>query len=129
MSIVSCNSDDDSTETELSIEGNWIISELTSNGVPIQWGECGHLENMTFLNDNTFVWQLYAVTSYSDCVPITPPTTGTWEYLDITTVELTDDDRVFQVTFNETTLIMNFISEPTVENPEGISILFVFLRS
>ncbi|WP_033957231.1 lipocalin family protein [Psychroserpens jangbogonensis] len=127
--VVSCGSDDDSSENETRIEGNWIISELTYDGVPVQWGECGHLENMTFLNDNTFVWQLYGINSSYECIPITPPATGTWENIDNTTAELTDDDRVFQVTFTETTLIMKFRVDTTDENPEGISVLFVFLRS
>ena len=74
--LLACNSDS-SNDNEHSIIGNWVIEELTYNGNHVNWGACGHLENMSFYEDYTFAWELYAVTDeFLSCVPI-PPAEGT----------------------------------------------------
>ena len=84
---------------------------------------------MSFYDDKTFTWELYAIADELDnCVPI-PPANGIWEQIDSDTFQLTDDDFIYEADYNGTHLYMNFFIEPTNEDPEGIHIRFVFLRS
>ena len=52
-----------------------------------------------------------------------------WEYLEKDRVQLTDNNNVFEVRFTDTTLVMEFGEAITNENPDGIHVIFVFLRS
>ncbi|MGB1308822.1 MAG: hypothetical protein ACPG6B_07925 [Oceanihabitans sp.] len=126
--LFSCSSDS-TNETNTSVIGNWLIHELTYNGYHTNWGECGHLENMTFYQDHTFAWEAYAIANeFGDCIPIAPAQ-GVWEQINHNTIEITDNDIVFQVTYNETFLYLNSTIEPNQDQPNGVSIRFTFTRN
>lgn len=126
--LFSCDKDSNPDE-DLSIIGNWVIQEITYNGNFRDWGECGHLENLSFYSDKTFAWEIFAVTDdFIDCVPA-PPAEGVWEYIDNRSAQLTDDGNIFEVNFTENYLYMDFYIEATDTNPEGIAIHFAFLKS
>lgn len=126
--LFSCDKDS-SPEEDVSIVGNWVIEEITYNGIFRNWGQCGHLENMSFYADKTFTWTIYAVTDDDlDCVPASPAE-GIWEYIDNKSAQLTDAGNNFEVNFTENYLYMDFYIDPTDSNPEGIAIHFAFLKS
>ncbi|WP_452227315.1 lipocalin family protein [Lacinutrix cladophorae] len=126
--LISCSSDS-SNNNENTIVGNWIIQQITYNGLHGNWGECGHLENISFYEDNTYAWVAYALADeFINCVPI-PPAEGTWEQIDYNTVQLTDDDIVFDMDYDDTYLYLNAFIPASQNEPEGIHIQFVFIKS